>query len=298
MPPFLTYLTTWHLDPVALVVLALVAVLYARGLVALRRRGIRWPVWRIAGFYVLGLGSYAWISFGFLGAYSAELRWAFTTRIALLLVAVPGFIGLGKPVALARLALGEAAVARLDRFLDSWLIRLTGNAVFEPIFTFALFMMFLTPLSGVVRGSLAGQWGVSILIPVIGLLTVIPIIENTTRHTSFFVSVEFVLAFAAFVFDAIPGILLRINEAVLDGVGAVPGVVPGWFPNPLRDQQLSGDILWLLAEVLDVPVLIILLIRWNKVERRESKSIDDLSDEEVEALTRAHLRGSGLTHRD
>ncbi|MBG6212102.1 putative membrane protein [Cryobacterium sp. CAN_C3] len=244
-------------------------------------------------FYALGLGSYAYISFGFLGVYSTELRWAFTTRIALLLLAVPAFISMGKPVALARLAMCETDASRLDRFLDSRLIRLTGNAVFEPIFSFALFMMFLTTISGVVRGSLAGQWGVSILIPLIGVLTVIPLIENTTLHTSLFISVEFVLAFAAFVFDAIPGILLRINETVLDGIGAAPGVVPGWFPNPLRDQQLSGDILWLLAEVFDAPMLIILLMRWHKVDRRESKLIDDLSDDEVAALTRAHLQGRG-----
>ena len=293
MPPLLTYLTAWHLDPIALVVLLVAAVVYARGLLAARRRGIRWPLWRILGFYALGLGSYAYISFGFLGVFSADLRWAFTTRIALLLLAVPAFISMGKPAALARVAMGETDVARLDRFLDSRLLRLTGNAVFEPIFSFALFMMFLTTISGVVRTSLAGQWGVSILIPLIGVLTVIPIIENTTLHTSLFISVEFVLAFAAFVFDAIPGILLRINETVLDGLGAVPGLVPGWFPSPLRDQQLSGDILWLLAEVFNVPVLIVLLMRWNKVDRRESKSIDDLSDEEVEALTRAHLQGRG-----
>lgn len=290
MPPVLTFFTVWRVDPIALGTLVVVFLLYTVGIIAAHQRGQRWPPHRALGFYVLGLGSYAWVSFGFLGAYSMELRWAFTTRIALLLLVVPALMSLGRPVLLAKAALSDGAVRRLDRFLDSRLIRFTGNAVFEPVFSLGVFLVFLTPFSGLVRGSIYGQWAVTLLIPVIGLLTIIPIFENTTRHTSFFVTVEFVFAFAAFVFDPIPGILLRINETVLDQALSPLGMAH-WFPTALRDQQLSGDILWFLAEILDVPVLIILIIRWNRIDRAETKSLDDLSDEEMEALTRAHLRG-------
>ena len=290
MPPGVTFFATWRMDPVALGSIVVAFLLYSAGIVAARRRGHRWSVPRALSYYLLGLGSYAGVSFGFLGAHSSDLRWAFTTRVALLLLVVPALMSLGRPVLLARAALSDRAVGRLDRFLDSRLIRFTGNAVFEPVFSLGLFLVFLTPFSGLARGSVYGQWAVTVLIPAIGLLTVIPIFENTTRHTSFFVMVEFVLAFAAFVFDPIPGILLRINETVLDQVASPVGM-PRWFPNALRDQQLSGDILWFLAEILDVPVLIILIIRWNRIDRTEAKSLDDLSDADMEALTRAHLRG-------
>ena len=291
MPPVLIFFTTWRMDPFALGTLVVAFLLYSAGIVAARQRGRRWPPHRALSFYLLGLGSYAWVSFGFLGAFSIDLRWAFTTRIALLLLVVPALMSLGRPVLLAKAALSDGAVRQLDRFFDSRLIRFTGNAVFEPLFSLGLFLVFLTPFSGLVRGSTYGQWGVSVLIPVIGLLTILPIFENTTRHTSFFVMVEFVLAFAAFVFDPIPGILLRINGTVLDQVVSPLGMSAPWFPSALRDQQLSGDILWFLAEILDVPVLIILIIRWNRIDRTEAKSLDDLSDEEMAALTRAHLRG-------
>jgi len=158
------------------------------------------------------------------------------------------------------------------------------------VFTLALFLAFLTPFSGIVRTSVDAQWAVSLLIPVIGLLTILPIFENTARHTSFFVMVEFVLAFAAFLFDSIPGIVLRLSETVLDRVPA-PVATLAWFPSPLRDQQLSGDLLWFLAELLDIPILIILIIRWNRIDRGEAKKLDELTDEEMEALTREHLRG-------
>jgi len=92
------------------------------------------------------MGSYVWVSFGVLGTYSVDLRWAFTTRIALLLLVVPALISLGRPVLLAKAALSDTAGKRLDRFLDSRLIRFTGNAVFEPVFSVAIFLIFLTPL--------------------------------------------------------------------------------------------------------------------------------------------------------
>lgn len=265
-------------------------VLYGAGIVALLRRGIRWPALPTLGFYLLGLGSYAWISFGFLGAYSAELRWAFTTRIALLLFVVPGLISLGTPVALARAALTGRSLRGVDRFLASRLGRFMGNAIFEPFFALSAFLVFLTPLAAAVRDNTYAEWGITLLIPFVGILMVLPIIERTTQHTSFFITVEFLLAFVALVIDAIPGILLRLNETVLDHAPAVVGSLPTWFPNALHDQHLSGDFLWFIAEIADVPVLIILFIRWSRIDRHEAKSMDDLSDEEMDALTQAHLR--------
>ena len=266
---------------------------YAAGMVMARRRAHRWPVWNTLAFFGLGLGSYAWVSFGFLGYYSQDLRWAFTTRIALLLFAVPVLISFGKPVALARLALSGRPLRMLNGFLDSRFMSVLGNAVFEPIFTLALFLVFLTPLAGTLRLSPPAQTGISILIPVIGLLMVVPIMENLGEHSGFFISFEFMLSFAALVFDAIPGIVLRLNGHVLDLVAPLAGNLPAWWPNTLHDQHLSGDYLWFLAEITDIPVLIVLFIRWSKLDRHDAQSMDELSDEEMEALTQAHLRGEG-----
>ncbi len=291
MPPIPLFFSSWRFDPVAGCALTVAFGLYAAGVLLLRRRGTAWPVRRSLGFFALGLGSYAWVSFGFLGAYSTELRWAFTTRIALLLLLVPALISLGRPLVLARAVMSDRGVARLDRFLESRLVRFTGNAVFEPLFGVGLFLLFLTPFSGLVRVSTPAQWIISALIPLIGLMTILPIFENTTQHTSFFVMTEFVLAFAALLFDPIPGILLRLSGTVLDQVASPVGQLAAWFPSPLRDQQLSGDLLWFIAEILDVPILIILVVRWNRIERREARSLDELSDDEMAALTVAHLRG-------
>lgn len=264
--------------------------LYAAGVLALRRRGETWSGWLVVAFFVLGLGSLAVVCFGFLGVMSAELRWAFSTRTALLLFVVPAFLAIGRPITLARRALGGAGTARLDRVMASRPVRILGNAVIAPLVAVAIFSVFLTPLSGLLRQSQLGQDTVTAVVPTIGLLLVLPLIEYSSHRSSFFVTVEFLLAFVELVIDAIPGIVIRLSATVLDGVPAVSGVHPLWFPSPLRDQQLSGDLLWFIAELADIPVLIVLFVRWSRVDRREARRYDELTDDEMETLTAEHLR--------
>jgi cytochrome c oxidase assembly factor CtaG len=73
----------------------------------------------------------------------------------------------------------------------------------------------------------------------------------------------------------------------------VLGSLPAWFPSSYHDQHLSGDLLWFIAEIADLPVLIVLFMRWQRTDRAEAKKLDELSDEEMEALTQAHLRARG-----
>jgi cytochrome c oxidase assembly factor CtaG len=289
-PSFFAFLTTWRLDVVSLITIVMAGGLYGIGIANLRRKGIAWPAWRSVAFYLLGLGSFAVINLGFLGVYSSELRWAFTTRIALLLFAVPGLISLGSPVALTRVALSGLPLRVTEAILQSWPVRLVGNAVFAPVFALAAFSLFLTPIAGTLRESAAAGGIITVAVPIVGLLMVVPIIEHTTQRTSFFITVEFMLVFVELVLDAIPGIILRLNNHILDGLGGVAGSVPSWFPSAYHDQHLSGDFLWFIAEIADIPILILMFIRWSKIDRSEAKSLDDLSDEEMEALTQEHLR--------
>ena len=129
MPPWDVVLTSWTLNWPAVAVLVPAAVLYARGLRAAGLRGIRWPWWRTLTFYVLGLGSFAVLSFGFTGVYSHDLRWVFTLKITSYLFVVPLLVTAGKPLTLARETLGPAGVARLQAFLGHPVMRALSNTV-------------------------------------------------------------------------------------------------------------------------------------------------------------------------
>ena len=283
------FVSTWSFDPAAAAVLVLAAALYLAGVVRLRSHGHHWPLRLTLAYLGLGLGSYAVVSFGFLGAESTDLRWAFTTRIALLLFVVPALVSLGRPVALARVALGPGGRRRVDRATRSWPARVFGNAIFAPAFACVVFLVFLTPVSAILRDSPASEWSISVLTPLCGLLLVLPIAAHSVVRTAFFITVEFLLAFVELLLDAIPGLLLRLNDGILDHAPAILGRLPLWFPSPLHDQHLSGDFLWFIAEVADVPVLVLLFVRWMRLDRREGKRLDELSDEEMAELTRRHL---------
>lgn len=240
-------------------------------------------------FLLLGLGSFLVVTSSVLGVYSGELRWAFTTRIALLLLAVPPAIAAGRPLALLRASLLPAGQDRFDRIMRSRPVRIFGNAMFGALFSAALFTLFLTPVAGIARTTPAIDAALTVIVPLLGLLTVLPIAEDTASRSSLFITAEFLLAFVELLIDAIPGIVLRLSPVVLDHAARVSSAL-AWWPTPLRDQQLAGDLLWCIAEGADLPIIVLLLIRWARSDRRESKTFDDLTDEQLEELNRQHLR--------
>jgi len=269
---------------------ALLAGLYVGAVINLRRRGHGWSIWRTLAFLILGIGSYLFVDLGFFGTYSLGLRWAFTSRIALLLFVVPMLISLGSPVALALTVLRQKPRRRLRRFLNSRMIRLISNAIFAPLFSLALFMLFITPVSGTIRESITAQHLISTLIPVFGLLMFLPLVSNQSRRTSLFVSAEFMIAFVELMLDAIPGVILSISDTVQDGLVNRPIGAPSWFGSALSDQHFSGNLLWMIAELGDIPILVLLFIRWLRHDRKDQKTMDVLSDEQYDELVAEHLK--------
>jgi len=283
--------STWHADPLAAVLIVVATTAYGWWLVGARRRGAHWSAWRTLSF-VVALVLFAVLQFGIVGQDDQELRWAFTLRLALLFFAVPTFAALAAPVSLLRLGGPSGWSAATDRVLGSRPVRVLGNAIVAPVVGLVLFAVLLTPLSAVVRESSVWAALVTVSVPVLGFTVLGPLSEPGVLRSSTFVTVEFLLAFVELLLDAVPGIVLRVSDHVLDG-SLVHAVGQPWFPSPLRDQHLAGELLWFIAEVADVPVLVMLFVRWQRTDRREARSVDALSDEEMAELTRAHLQRRG-----
>lgn len=289
MPPLSEFIGTWSLDPWALGLMLAAGGLYSLGLARAATMGVRWPFWRIAAFFGLGLGLYAVINFGFLGTNSPDLRWAFSIRIALLLFVVPAGMALGLPLGLARLTMREGR-------LRSWLgaaarrpLKLFSNSAVAPVVGLLVLSMMLTPMAGITRMNPFLEGLLSIVIPLLGLLMVLPLVEEKTRISTAIIMLQFVFAFIELLGDAIPGLLMRLSPNILDGAAAVSGARPQWFPSAVRDQQLAGDWLWFIAEIMDLPVLILLFLRFTKSDNRERKVLDELTDEQMDQLNAVHL---------
>ncbi|MFD1722613.1 cytochrome c oxidase assembly protein [Amnibacterium endophyticum] len=279
-------LLSLRLDPWALGLAAVALIAYLAGVRRVRARGGAWPSRRTVGFVAGGLGAYLLVSLGFLGVYSADSRWVFVTRVALLVVAVPALVVLGRPLSLLEAATSSARVHALR---GSRLVRALGSPVVAPLVPLAVFALLITPVAGWLRTTAGGGGAVDVAVPLLGLAVAAPLAEPLVEASSLRITGEFTVAFVELVADALPGILMRLAATVLDGVVHRAAGAPLWVPSPLRDQQLAGDLLWCLAEAADLPALILLLRRWVRTDRKEAKRIDDLSDEDYDALTRAHL---------
>ncbi|MFB0838557.1 cytochrome c oxidase assembly protein [Arthrobacter sp. FW306-05-C] len=291
MPPLEILMSSWQLDWAAAAFVVVAAVLYGWGMRSAARRGQGWPVWRAVAFYVLGLGAFVVLTCGFTGVYGAQQRWAFTIKISMLLFVVPLFIGLGKPLTLARTALPAKGIDTLNTVLASRPVRFVSNSFGAPLLGLALFSTFLTPAFYTLRTDPVAGGLLTLGVPLLGMLMALPIIEESDfQRSSAYLTLEFMFVFIELLIDAIPGILLSLNGQVLDHVMSVPSP-QWWFRDAFQDQQFAGNLLWFICEVLDLPLIILMFVRFSRSDKREAGVFDELTDEQLSELHKQHLRG-------
>ena len=291
MPPLEILISSWQLDWAATAFVAVTGVLYGWGIRSAALGGQRWPVWRAVAFYVLGLGSFVVLTCGFTGVYGAQQRWAFTIKISLLLFVVPLLIGLGKPLTLARAALPAKGTAALDKVLSSRPVRFISNSFGAPLLGLALFSTFLTPAFYTLRTDPVAGALLTLGVPLLGMLMALPIIEESDfQRSSAYLTLEFMFVFIELLIDAVPGILLSLNGQVLDHAMSVPNP-QWWFRDAIQDQQFAGNLLWFICEVLDLPLIILMFVRFSHSDKREAGAFDELTDEQLQQLHDQHLRG-------
>ncbi|XAZ30222.1 hypothetical protein AAHB34_12925 [Paenarthrobacter ureafaciens] len=49
-----------------------------------------------------------------------------------------------------------------------------------------------------------------------------------------------------------------------------------------------------MAEIVDVPLIILMFVRFARSDRNEASSYDSLTEEQLEALNREHLNGPNV----
>ena len=280
-PPSLSGLFDhWTVQPVAIVIVVALAVAYARGVRALQRP---WPVYRSVLFAV-GLAVLLWTSCGFLQVYADSLYWVWTTQTLTLWLGVPVLILAGQPVQLAQAVSG--AGSRVTRVLESKPVRVLGNPLIGPalvpILSFVLF--FGSVPRWAIESSPAG-WLVQTLVLAVGAIMVIPLVGLDETASS--LAVGFSLAIGSFelVIDAVPGIALRLPNSLVTSYFDHRVANP-WAMSPLHDQARAGGILWCVAELIDLPFLVLVFRRWLRADARDAARIDA-----VLAAERASRRG-------
>ncbi len=273
LPPLTAerWLTSWTLDLPA--VLAVVTA--SAGYLVARTRVRRWPPARTAAF-LLGMAAVLVVKSSFLAVYDHTLFWTLAVQDVLLLALVPLAVVLGRPILLVRLAAGRpgrghltlspllgslvAMTTLLALYLSGWdQARLEHRALFA-----------LTHLAVLVAGC-------AFLGPLL-----------TEGRTSY--GVRTLVAFVDGLLDAVPGLAVLGTHSLIAGpwYTAHPRA---WGPEPAKDQQIGGTAMIALSELVGLPALLVLLVRWVRADAAEAAAVDAELDRAAESAPDATQDG-------
>jgi len=269
--------TTWTVDLPALLLVLAAGLYYLRAVRRVRRSGAGWPVRRTVSF-CSGLAIVLIATCGVFGGYGHVLFWIYTLQVCLLLLVAPLLLGAGNPVALAHAAAGERAGELLGRAGRSRLLRVARAPGVGPLLLILVTaVVFFTPTMEWSLRSAAGYQVVHLVLLTAGLVLVLPITDEAVTLSSMAYAAMLGLGMVEFLLDAVPGIVLRLQNQVLSPTYWLH-TGRTWGPGPLADQHLAGSWLWFFAEAGDLPFLAALVLAWVRSDAREARSIDAALD--------------------
>jgi putative copper resistance protein D len=284
-------LGAWKLDPVLLVVVLVAGTGYAAGMRSTRRRGISWPAARPVAFFA-GLVVTVVAAMSALGSYAHVLFSVYMVQILLLLTIAPLLLAIGRPIGLAVQTLPEPAGQRLVEAMRSRPVRIITSPVISPLlFVLILFAVFFTPWYQASLQHYVHYELLHLVLLIIGFAAQIPLWETGENGHGFPYPLLLLFTFIELLADAVPGIVLRLDTHVIAPAYYL-ALHRSWGPSPLSDQQLGADILWCVAEAIDLPFLILFLAGWIRADATEADRIDH-------ALERpSQLRSASPDHTD
>jgi cytochrome c oxidase assembly factor CtaG len=284
-------LTSWTLDPWSLAAIVIIGGLYLAGVVAVRRHDDQWPAGRVVAFCGLGLGFGTIATMSFVGVYQPVLFYVRAVQTVLLLLVVPLFLALGRPLSLIIATLPRPG-QRLRTAIGS---RAAQLLTFPPITTFVLvltpFLVYFTPwyAAGFSSGLVAQLTHLALLAPGFVFFWTLLRVDPVPRAYPYILTLW--ITAAEVVGDAVLGIAVIADTSLLAGPYYHAVAYP-WGPSLATSQVLGGGVLWILGDVVGLPFLAAQLIQMMREDEAEAKVIDAELDAQEAAVTAAHVVGA------
>jgi cytochrome c oxidase assembly factor CtaG len=292
-PPELTVpraFTSWMIDPWSLAVIVVLAGLYLAAVVAVRRGGERWPAGRGVLFIGVGLGFGVIATMSFVGVYQPVLFYVRAVQTVLLLLVVPLFLALGRPLSLFIAALPRAG-QRLQAAIASRPARLL---TFPPITTFVLvltpFLVYFTAwyAAGFTSGIVGQLTHVALLAPGFVFFWTLLRVDPVPRAYPYIVTLW--ITAAEVIGDAVLGIAVIADTSLLAGPYYHAVAYP--WGNLATSQVLGGGVLWILGDIVGLPFLAAQLIQMMREDEAEAKVVDAELDAQDAATAAADAVGA------
>jgi putative copper resistance protein D len=296
LPPELLparYLTEWSIDLLWLLVCAFGIFFYLAGVVRMRRRGDRWPVYRTV-LWVSGMLLLFWVTNGAVNVYEQFLFSTHMLGHMILTMAVPALLVLSAPVTLALRAIAKRTDG--SRGAREWIMLLvhskfatfiTNPIVTGVLFASSLWVFYYTPLFRWATYDHVGHTWMVLHFLIVGYLFIQTLVgvDPVPGRPSY--PLRLVLLLATMAFHAFFGLALMTGEGLLlsDWYGAMGRT---WGLPPLQDQQAAGGVAWSIGEIPTVALAIIVAIQWNRSDTRDARRLDRAADRDGDSELTAY----------
>jgi putative membrane protein len=259
-----TILTSWTLNPLAIVPIVAAAWLYGMGLRRAARAGTPHPRRSTVAFFA-GLSVVALALASPIDAYAEVSFSVHMAQHLLLTLLAPPLLALGAPIALALRSTRPPTAKLLSRLLRSVpVVVLSDPVVGWVLFVGVAFVIHLTPLFDLALRSP----GVHVLEHSLWLAAAIvywwPIVgRDPTAHPMGY-PVRLLSLFLAM--PAMSFLALAIYSApapLYDGYASLPAP---WGPSALADQRAGATMMWLVGNLALVLVMLIVATAWKRDE--------------------------------
>jgi cytochrome c oxidase assembly factor CtaG len=287
-------ISSWVLDPWALACILLLGAAYLAGVRRVRRAGQPWSPGRVVAFCGLGLGFAVIATMSFVGAYQGVLFYARAAQTTVLLLVVPLFLALGRPLSLI-IAAWPRAGARLEAAIAS---RTAKIATFPAITTLVLvvmpFLVYFTSwyAAGFDSVLVRELTHVALMAPGFVFFWTLLRIDPVPKAYPYVVALW--ITGAEVIGDAILGLAI-IADPNLIAAAYYHALARPWGPSLATDQVLGGGTLWVLGDIVGLPFLVAQLIQMIREDEDEAKVVDAELDAADAAQARAGAQAPGGT---
>lgn len=284
----LSYVTTWNFDLLWTLLIFFGIFFYIAGVVRLRRRGVKWPIYRVI-FWVAGMLMLFYITNGVVNVYE---RYLFSVHML-------GHMALGMMVPLllvpaAPVTLALRAIRKRDdgtRGGREWILlgvhSKFGTFVSNPIvaavlFASSLLAFYYTPLFRWATADHLGHQWMIVHFLIVGYLFVQALIGVDPVPYRLPYPFRLLMLLATMAFHAFFGLALMMGTGLLmaDWFGAMGRT---WGVSAIVDQQTGGGIAWSIGEIPTVILAIVVAIQWGMNDKKETKRLDRKADRTNEA---------------
>jgi putative copper resistance protein D len=261
-PTGATVAAAWTVSPVVIGLLVLASAGYLWMVRLAGRSGSRWPVRRTASWFAAMLTVVISVD-GPVGVFAEALFWVHMVQHLLLIMIAPMLLVWAQPIRLLGVAGGAGVSARMDTAWANRMVRLIGS----PLLGLAVYsgVVVLTHLTGFQQVS-ATEPAVRamelLLYLVAGWMFFVTVAGAERVPWNLPYLLRFVVLAVGMGADTLTGVVLMLSSHPLAPVYGLAH--PGWGPEPLRDQELAGAIMWFGGDLLMMLLMILVAVEWGR----------------------------------